>query len=346
MPRAAERPIVPGGNVPLPMPAEFPLLAYADGVMGALRQHVPKALGERDAEAIHQARVATRRMKAALDLLRPVLSEKRRRPLARVLRKLRRRLGPLRDADVMLEHLAEMHASPKSAAAATWLADAVGSQRQALRDASERDAPSAEVLDRLAAWLPVRNEIARARDATDPLISESVHRQLDAFAQQAGRLATPPADPAAEAQNPHELRISGKALRYTLEMALVQGHALPKRVMKSFKQMQELLGAWHDYVVLTDQALKSSLDLQLGHHDASRQEQVLDLARFTNRRAGQHLAAFRKLWSSTGEDVAAAIRAAIGPPTASGSGTDPGRNGSAAPAGPAVSPPASPSAAS
>jgi CHAD domain-containing protein len=246
----------------------------------------------------------------------------------------------------MLEHLAELRTSPKCAAAATWLADAVGLQRQGLREASERDVPSAEVLDRLAAWLPVRDEIARARDATEPLIAESVHRQLDAFAEQASRLASPDPNSAAEGQNPHELRISGKALRYTLEMAVVQGHALPKRVMKAFKRMQELLGAWHDYVVLTDQALKSSLDVQLGHHDASRQEQVLDLARFTNRRAGQHLDAFRKLWSSTGEDVAAAIRAAIEPPIASESGTDPGPNGSAAPAGPAASPPASPSAAS
>ena len=87
---------------------EFPLLGHLDRLMEGMRARVPAALKEWDVEGIHQARVATRRMKAAVDLMRPVLGRRARRPFGKVTRNLRRRLGPLRDADVMLEHLREL----------------------------------------------------------------------------------------------------------------------------------------------------------------------------------------------------------------------------------------------
>jgi hypothetical protein len=51
--------------------------------------------------------VTTRRLKAAIDLIEPLLLEDSRRSFARVLRRLRRVLGPIRDVDVMLMHLEE-----------------------------------------------------------------------------------------------------------------------------------------------------------------------------------------------------------------------------------------------
>src|SRR4051794_12290305 len=93
----------------LPAPQEtFPLLKYIDDLVESLRGLIPKALKEWDVEAIHHARVSTRRLKAALDLLEPVLPGGQRRPFAKVLRNLRRQLGPLRDMDVMLSHLKEL----------------------------------------------------------------------------------------------------------------------------------------------------------------------------------------------------------------------------------------------
>ena len=59
------------------------------------------------------------------------------------------------------------------------------------------------------------------------------------------------------------MRISGKSFRYTLEMAAVQGHKLPAGIMKNFKRMQEALGVWHDYVVLTERAMHVSLQALL-----------------------------------------------------------------------------------
>ena len=396
---------------------EFPLLGHLDGLMEDLRGRVPAALKAWDVEGIHQSRVATRRMKAAIDLMRVVLSNRVRRPFAKVARNLRRRLGPLRDADVMIEHLQELRSHDKHGRAIRWLSGRLCREREVLRAESTKQGPPAVVLAKLGSWWAVREEVAAARDAVDTLLAESLHLQLDAFAEQADRLVVQTAarrvkdgaslesrtaeaaapdggsgsaspDPSAVDphdgadgpggraastipvpaptghQDPHELRISGKALRYTLEMAVVQGHRLPGSVAKSFKKMQEGLGLWHDYVVLADRAMQAGLDEQLGHHEPELMDELLELVRGVLRRATQHLDKFNRLWTRDGEALAKAIRASFPltrpsppPPTplpagpaestpadsageVSESKTGPGPDGSGSPAGPAGCPPA------
>src|SRR5690242_18171024 len=107
-----------------PMPrndADFGLLRHLDELLDELHDNVPKAIKDFDADGIHDARVATRRLKAAMGLLEPVLSNNHRKSFEKVLKKLRRRLGPLRDLDVMIENLAKLESKPAHAAAATWL---------------------------------------------------------------------------------------------------------------------------------------------------------------------------------------------------------------------------------
>src|ERR1700677_3092632 len=108
---------------------QFPLLAYIDELVEELRGHVPKAMKHWDPGAIHQSRVATRRLKAALDLLRPVLSDEHLKPFSNVSRKLRRRLGPMRDLDVMIGHLGDLKSKPH-AQAIQWLEERLGHCRQ------------------------------------------------------------------------------------------------------------------------------------------------------------------------------------------------------------------------
>src|SRR5688572_22632383 len=117
----------------------FPLLDHLDELMAKLHENVPAAIERFDAEAVHDARVATRRLKAALDLMSPVLSKSHARPLADGLKRIRRRLGPLRDADVMLDHLAELPGDGKHAAAAHWLRERLNAKREKLRDESRAE---------------------------------------------------------------------------------------------------------------------------------------------------------------------------------------------------------------
>lgn len=306
--------------MPSPAPGDFPLLSYLDELVETLRTHVPKALKQWDSEAIHQARVTTRRLKAALDLLEPVLSKPAKKALVPVLKRLRRRLGPLRDIDVMMAHLQDLAGDPKHAAAATWASDAFAQDRDAAREKSREQASAAKVLSRLGRWWGVREEIAEARPAVDALLGESLHLQIDAFSEQAEQVLThqQAAAVAPEAQapeqagagrvDPHELRISGKALRYTLEMAVKEGHALPKDVARTFKRMQECLGLWHDFVVLSDRVLVASVNAQLGHHDPAAQEKVLELAKISLRKATRELERFCKLWAQRGDELARVIR--------------------------------------
>ena len=132
-----------------------PLIAYLDHLVEELRRLVPLALRDWDPQAIHQSRVATRRLKAGLDLLRPILSDDARRPFKKVTRRLRRRLGPLRDLDVMLGHLDEL-SKGRHASAAAWLTGQLNAQREKARTESLEEAPPTKVLVKLSAsWAAV-----------------------------------------------------------------------------------------------------------------------------------------------------------------------------------------------
>jgi CHAD domain-containing protein len=291
----------------------FPLLQREDELVDELRENVPKALKEFDEEAIHQARVATRRLKAALELTGPVLPKDQHKPFSRALRKLRRRLGPLRDLDVMIGHLQAMSKQKTSHGAIVWL---LGRLEQARVDARKMDAKESSpgrVLARLGTWWGVRDATASVREAIDSLLAEALHLQLDSFAEQADQLVARTTSQTVavldeEPNDPHALRIAGKSLRYTLEMAQAEGHDLPRKVMKAFKRMQESLGQWHDYVVLSERAMQESLAALLPHHDAALQNEVLDLAKSFLRRASKHLAEFATLWSERGAELSAAVR--------------------------------------
>jgi CHAD domain-containing protein len=289
--------------------SQFPLLDYVDQLVEDLRGNVTKALKDWDAEGIHRARVATRRLKAALDLLRPVISDEQRKPFATVLKKLRRRLGPMRDLDVMIGHLKDLRESPAHAEAVKWLEEHLRLDRERVREEAADKGSHSRVLSRLGTWWGLREEVLEAKEAADSLLAESLHLQLDSFAEQADRLAAAEESRNGdERQDPHAVRIAGKAFRYTLEMAAVQGHKLPAAVMSSFKRMQEALGLWHDYVVLTERAMQVSLEDLLPHHDAPMQARVLDLARTLLKRSQQHMGQFSRLWAQRGGEVADAVR--------------------------------------
>jgi triphosphatase len=235
------------------------MLAYADELVNKLREMLPAAIKDHDADAIHDARVATRRLKAAVDVFEPISSRSHRRDFEKALRRLRKHLGPARDLDVMLGHVKEIK-SERLKPGAKWVESQLLVQQQQLRQSEAEKFDVAKALARLGAWWGVRQDWADAEDGLDCLISESLHLQLDRFVEHANAIsgqATKVGDE--KLHDPHQLRIAGKALRYTMEMAIAGGHKLPAAVGRSFKKMQDALGLWHDYVVLNDCVLKLSV---------------------------------------------------------------------------------------
>jgi CHAD domain-containing protein len=64
------------------------------------------ALAGEDIEGVHDMRVASRRLRAALDSFEAVFPRKQLRPLLRDVKRLADALGDVRDLDVMLDHFA------------------------------------------------------------------------------------------------------------------------------------------------------------------------------------------------------------------------------------------------
>ena len=285
------------------------VLGYIDDQVAALADHVPAALDAFDAKGIHQSRVATRRLKAALDLLAPALDKDDIADLSRAGKKLRRRLGPLRDLDVMIDHLAEMEKATKFKPALAWLSERLQDQRRAARqDDAKAGRKSSKLLRDFGDWHRLRVELTPDAEAFRPLVVETLHSQFDAFAQQADQVAgiTPK-----EGDNPidiHVLRVEGKNLRYTFEIAVAEGLAVPKTVLSTFKLMQDALGTWHDFVVLTERVLSETLDAHLSHHSPEMVFTKLDLAKLFLGNASKSLLRFQSKWKKS----AAALRQAIG----------------------------------
>ena len=302
-----------------------------DGRVDDLRSLLRRALQSWDVEAIHHARVTTRRLKAATDLLRPLLPDEPRKAFARALRKIRQTLGPLRDLDVMLMHLEAMKPPAPEAPAAEWVVKRLRERRHELREAVERRSPVRKLLGRLDEWVDLEPEVRRSQVQAAALIRRVAPARMQDFAARAAAVAHVPAagdgnalaapeqapqlqapQPQAAPDDVHELRISGKLVRYTLELAGPLGLDVPKAVEKDFKKLQDALGLWHDYAVLTDEMLRLALDAQLGIHHPTTHGAVLKLASSCFKDAQGHLERFRKLWLAGGEALTASVTSVFG----------------------------------
>jgi CHAD domain-containing protein len=126
--------------------------------------------------------------------------------------------------------------------------------------------------------------------------------------------------------HPHELRIAGKALRYTLEMFVesLPAASRPKGLQATFKKMQDQLGEWHDFVVLAETALQLSLERRLALHNAPLQDNVADLTRYLLARGGKQLSQFVVLWRERGREIEETIQTLAAPaPADAAAGANP-----------------------
>lgn len=125
------------------------VFAHADGV-----------LGTEDTEPLHDMRVATRRLRAAMEMFRPCFPRKRYRQAKRPLKTLADALGERRDRDVAIDSLGAL-AAEATAADRGRLEILIGRLREEQRQANDDLAPllAKERLDELRERL---DELARA----------------------------------------------------------------------------------------------------------------------------------------------------------------------------------------
>lgn len=293
-----------------------PLVVYLDGLIEHLRGQLPGALGAFEVTAVHQSRVTTRRLGAAVSVLAPVLPGRDVKAFRKILRKLRRILGPHRDTDVLLEHLCDLgEREPAHRTAVDAMVAWMTARQERLREETREEVGLNRLTGKLAVYEDLREDLIKAVhgrhgvDQTWELIAEGVREGFDEFSTLADLLSHQLAEgDALSGLDPHELRIAGKHLRYSLELAIAHGSGLPGSVLKDFKAMQDALGAWHDEIVLAEMALVFVQEGGLMHRDAPMAGAGLRLAGQMATRAGESLKGFAAVWTERSPRLAEAIQ--------------------------------------
>ena len=205
-----------------------------------------------DTEAIHQMRVQTRRLRAALALFAGVLRPGKRAGRSR-LRWLARSLGRVRDVDVIAALLEERHLPHLSGVEAARLEDLVA----ALKERRWR-------LHRKLKALTARRRYARLKEALldrarRPRFRKSGHEDAmaarfltDRIQREARRVSghRGMTERAPDAADLHALRITIKRLRYVLEFhAETCGLAFDEERTLT-RDLQDCLGEIHDHDLL------------------------------------------------------------------------------------------------
>ncbi len=213
-----------------------------------------------DGEALHDFRVALRRLRSCLQAYGEVLDDSVPKKLARRLRRLADATGAGRDTEVQIEWIREQGGKPGSPLAAAhrpghaWLLARLGEQkRHAYREIGE------EVADEFAdleADLRQKLSVYRTEVRLDRLDRNAPRRTLGAataeiLAAQAEELGDHLAriDGPGDETQAHKARIRAKRLRYLLEPFRDEVPAAVPAVQK-IKSLQDLLGELHDAHVL------------------------------------------------------------------------------------------------
>jgi CHAD domain-containing protein/adenylate cyclase class IV len=230
-----------------------------------LRFHLARMIAQepgtregRDPEDLHRMRVATRRMRAAWRVFGDGFQKGRTKRHRRRLREVARRLGAVRDLDVLIEageaYLATQPRAEQRAAAPLF--DAWREQRDDARVLLIRELES----DAYRSWVDdfrdfVRNDGAGAAG----VVPTAPHRIRDRAASQIWTAyeqvrAYEPVLRWADVATLHELRIAAKWLRYTIEFVRECLGPDAATLISRVTAMQDHLGLLHDADVAASMA--------------------------------------------------------------------------------------------
>lgn len=230
--------------------------------------HEPGTRRGEDIEALHDMRVATRRMRSAFRLFKPAYAPKAIRPFRDELRAIGGTLGAVRDLDVALDK-ARRWAGEHPGADLNPLLAQWETRRGAARDGLIAELESkrfARFVRRFERFLRTPGRGA----ASDPEPGSPAPHQVRHVApvliaaQVAQVRAYEPVVAEAPIGTLHALRIEFKRLRYTLEFfeEVLGPEARP--VIREIKRMQDHLGDLHDADVAA-----SELSALLDEHEAA-----------------------------------------------------------------------------
>jgi triphosphatase len=227
--------------------------------VAALLEHEPGVRVGEDIEAVHQMRVATRRLRAALSLFGDVAAGDAQ-ALRAELGWLADRLGAVRDLDVQLAALGqvaqELLASPEALSPVRgWFEARRATARDELMDCLD-SARLTALLGSLSALVSV--EVEEWPEGAHVLAVETLPDRLRRRYRRF-RKATRAIDSNSPAPELHRARIRAKQLRYSLEFSAPVYGKPARALIRRATALQDALGAIQDAVVMHDHLQAISL---------------------------------------------------------------------------------------
>ncbi len=223
----------------------------------AVAAELQRILAQWDAEAVHDLRVACRRMRSALRVFGPLYEPGATRQLDRGLRRFMRKFNGLRDLDVQLENWVELaDGAPRGLHAdlhrihRAMTAEKAQLDRE-LRQVITAEPPPLELPPRVGPRGSAAGALARLPFAS------AAGRLLDGEVREcaARARAIDWRDPVASIAPLHAWRIQVKRLRYGIEHCSEQLGKLAKPLLTSLKSLQDALGHTHDDDVFAEQVI-------------------------------------------------------------------------------------------
>jgi CHAD domain-containing protein len=208
-------------------------------VFQRLSRQLSKLKAKPAAESVHKFRTYGRRVEAVLDELvaRPKQNDKK---LLKLLARLRRKAGRVRDLDVQITSLRNLKI-PEAAKQKRQLLVALTEERL------QGENKLAEAFDK-DTMRELRKRLKRAERELSISDGQALKGAVRVLAQ------LPPRQAALTEKLLHRYRIVGKRARYLAELAGEDAEA--RRLVQRLKRMQDMIGDWHDWWKLAQQAEK------------------------------------------------------------------------------------------
>ena len=247
-PRAMEPPEVAPQAIQQDSPAKDVIKHVLAESIASLLHHDPLVRTSADPEAVHQARVATRKLRSHLRTFGPLLDPEWTEPLRSELGWLAMGLGAVRDREVLLERLRERAKSLPASdqrSASSLLQILVG-EIEGLRKKLLTELDSLRYIDLLERLVAAAHSPATLPDADQPALivlpplAAGPWRRLRSAVRQ---LPDPPTDPEL-----HRIRILAKRARYAAEAVAPVVGSVASAFARAAAKLQTVLGEHQDSV--------------------------------------------------------------------------------------------------
>ena len=237
------------------MSAAQAFAAIAHGCLRQMMLNAPAFDNGQEVEAVHQTRVAIRRLRAALALFRPLIADATYPRLAADLKWLSDHLGATRDIDVLLTEtvqpaMAREPDAPGLAELAAFITTRQAASRRVLREAMNGPRCRKLMLNLLlwvedGAWRRKGEATGEEPESLKALLARRLRGSRKKLAAKGDNLEALPEEEL------HDLRIRAKKLRYQAAFfdALAQEGKAATRYrsfVTALERIQETLGTVHD----------------------------------------------------------------------------------------------------